>query len=144
MDDTRQQATNLLQRLLRATNEHDLDGLVSCFADDYINETPAHPDRAFQGREQVRRNWTMIFGAVPDIRAELTRSVVDGDTVWTEWEMSGNRRDGAVHLMRGVMIFGMGSDVFRSVRFYLEPVEQGAAGHDAHIAREMRSAAAAD
>jgi ketosteroid isomerase-like protein len=135
MDGSNQAVTQLLERLLRAMNDHDLEGVVSCFADDYVNETPAHPDRGFQGLEQVRRNWTMIFGGVPDVRAQVTRSAVDGDTVWTEWEMAGNRRDGADFLMRGVMIIGIGGEVIRSVRFYMEPVEQGAAGYDTHTGR---------
>lgn len=144
MDGSNQAVTQLLERLRRAMNDHDLEGLVSCFADDYVNETPAHPDRGFQGLEQVRRNWTMIFGGVPDVRAQVTRSAVDGDTVWTEWEMAGNRRDGADFLMRGVMIIGIGGEVIRSVRFYMEPVEQGAAGYDTHTGRMVGSVAAAD
>lgn len=36
-----------LARLVHAVNAHDLDGLVACFATDYINETPAHPQTRF-------------------------------------------------------------------------------------------------
>lgn len=61
----------VLQRLLAAINAHDLDALVSCFADGYVNETPAHPQRGFGGSDQVRRNWTQIFAGVPDIRASV-------------------------------------------------------------------------
>src|ERR671917_1012629 len=78
-------------RLLAAVNGHDLDTLVACFAEDYLNETPAHPQRGFRGSEQVRRNWSQIFASVPDITAQVTRSSIDGDTTWTEWEMSGTR-----------------------------------------------------
>jgi hypothetical protein len=49
---------------------------------------------------------------------------VDGDTLWTEWEMSGTRRDKAQFLMRGVVIFGISGDTITSARFYLEPVEE--------------------
>lgn len=59
----------VLERLLDATNAHDLDALTDCFAVDYANETPAHPDRSFTVREQVRRNWTQIFTGVPDLKA---------------------------------------------------------------------------
>ncbi|MGA7270299.1 MAG: nuclear transport factor 2 family protein, partial [Acidimicrobiia bacterium] len=76
----------LIERLVGATNDHDLDAVVACFAPDYRNETPLHPERGFVGREQVRRNWSQIFALVPDVRVEVTRSAVDGDTVWTEWE----------------------------------------------------------
>ncbi len=49
---------------------------------------------------------------------------VDGDTVWTEWDIAGTRRDGAAHLMRGVAIFGVAEGRLAWVRFYLEPVEE--------------------
>ena len=117
-------ATTMLRNLQRATNEHDLEALVDCFADDYRNETPVHPARSFRGREQVRANWRQIFAAVPDLRAQVLRSTVDGGSVWSEWEMSGTRRDGAAHLMRGVVIFEVEDRRATSARFYLEPVDR--------------------
>src|ERR1700675_970200 len=92
---------SIVERLLQATNDHDLDGLVACFAEDYRNETPVHPARNFQGRSRVRRNWEQIFAFVPDLRAEIVRIAVDNNSVWTEWEMRGKRRDGTAHFMRG-------------------------------------------
>jgi hypothetical protein len=86
---------------------------------------PSHPDRGFVGRDQVRTNWERIFGGVPDIRAEVLRSVVDGDVVWSEWEMRGTRRDGEPQLMRGVIIFGIAGSRVAWARFYLEPVDAG-------------------
>ena len=117
-------ATTMLRNLQRATNERDLAALVDCFADDYRNETPVHPARSFRGREQVRANWRQIFAAVPDLRAQVLRSTVDGGSVWSEWEMSGTRRDGAAHLMRGVVIFEVEDRRATSARFYLEPVDR--------------------
>ena len=49
---------------------------------------------------------------------------VDGRVVWTEWEMSGTRTDGAAFLMRGVLIFTVAGDTIASVRLFLEPVEE--------------------
>lgn len=116
----------VIDRLVRATNDHDLDTLVACFAEDYVNETPVHPTRSFRGRDQVRRNWQQIFAFVPDLRADVTGRVVEGETVWSEWEMTGTRRDGTAHHMRGVIIFGVHDDAVDSARFYLEPVEDAA------------------
>ena len=114
-----------IQRLALATNTHDLDRLVDCFAADYVNETPAHPDRGFAGTEQVRSNWQQIFAAVPDLTATVVRSAVSGDTVWSEWEMAGTRADGVAHLMRGVIVFGVATGRAQWARFYLEPVRAG-------------------
>src|SRR6478735_899324 len=91
----------VVDRLERATNAHDVEAVASCFAEDYENETPAHPARGFQGRAQVRRNWEQIFASVPDLHVEIVRSSVDGDHVWTEWDMAGTRLDGSAHRMRG-------------------------------------------
>lgn len=113
----------MLRRLVDATNEHDLQGLVSCFAEDYVNETPVHPKRSFRGREQVRRNWMQIFSLVPDVTAETMRVVENEDEVWSEWEMRGTRADGVPHLMRGVIIFRIRAGEIATARFYLEPVD---------------------
>ena len=75
------------------------------------------------GSDQVRRNWSQILTGVPDIRARVLAIHADNDTVWSEWEMSGTRRDGAAHLMRGVNIFVVTDSLIRAARFYLEPVD---------------------
>jgi ketosteroid isomerase-like protein len=125
-----------VERLRRATNDHDLDALASCFALEYRNETPLHPSRGFQGRAQVRRNWEQIFAAVPDIAAEVTW-IADEATVWSEWEMRGTRRDGSPHLMRGVVIFGVEGDEAIWARFYLEPVQNGGENADEAVRRAV-------
>jgi hypothetical protein len=51
-DDTIDGVAGVLARLERATNAHDVNALVACFAPDYRNDTPAHPKRSFTGREQ--------------------------------------------------------------------------------------------
>jgi ketosteroid isomerase-like protein len=121
-----------MEDLLAAVNSHDLDGLVACFATDYVNVTPAHPRRSFRGANQVRTNWARIFASAPDIRAAIPRRAVDGDTVWTEWELDGTRTNGSAPLMRGVVIFTVGEHTIRSARFYLEPVEHDSGDVDAH------------
>ncbi len=122
-----------VERLIAATNQHDLDGVVACFAADYSLESPIHPARSFHGREQVRRNWTQLFDAIRDIKVALVRSAVDGDTIWTEQEMSGTRADGTRHLMRGVFIFGVNDGVIRWGRMFLEPVDGANVDADAAI-----------
>jgi ketosteroid isomerase-like protein len=134
----------VVERLYGAVNAHDLEALVACFAKDYVNETPAHPPRGFRGSQQVRRNWTQILAGVPDLQARLPRTAVDGDTVWTEWDMSGTRPDGTAFLMRGVVIFGVSGGAITSARFYLEPVEATSGDVDAHTHRVVGTTPTAD
>ena len=114
----------LLDRLIPAVNAHDIEELVACFHVDYVNVNPAHPQRGFHGNEQVRRNWTQIFGSVPDVHARVLRSAVDSDSVWSEWEMIGTRTDGEDFDMRGVFIFGVTDGRAKWARMFHEPVEK--------------------
>lgn len=127
----------VVERLRRATNAHDLDAVAACFAVGYRNETPAHPARGFCGRERVRRNWEQIFTFVPDVVARVLQLVVDGDSVWSEWEHTGTRPDGSRHLMRGVVIFDVEDGEMASARFYLEPVEDDAGDVDSAVRRQV-------
>ena len=128
----------LVLHLRDVTNAHDLDGIVDCFASDYRNVMPLHPERGFVGNEQVRRNWTQILGAITDLVTDVTAMSVSGDTVWTEWEHRGVRPDGSPHLMRGVIVFTVAGDKFTDARFYLEPVGSGGAGIDQAVRDQVR------
>ena len=118
----------LAERLLRAMNAHDIESFVECFAPGYMSEQPAHPDRAFSGREQVDTNWSSIFRDVPDLSAELLRTSISDDEEWSEWRIHGTRRDGSPMEMRGVIISGIREGKFAWARLYLELVEDGGAG----------------
>ena len=127
----------VVQRLWAVTNAHDIDAIVACFASDYRNETPAHPARNFVGNEQVRRNWTKILAAIPDVSTEILASAASGNMVWTEWEHRGARPDGTAHLMRGVVVFGISDGLIASARFFLEPVEEASGDVDAAVRRQV-------
>jgi ketosteroid isomerase-like protein len=110
----------IAERLAAAFNAHDIDAFVALFASDYESEQPAHPDRAFTGSEQVRKNWSEVFAGVPDFRAELLRASADGDTEWSEWRWTGTGLD-----MAGVMLLGVRDGLIAWARLYVEPVEHG-------------------
>jgi ketosteroid isomerase-like protein len=131
----------LLERLAGAVNRHDLDALAGCFALGYRNETPAHPARGFTGQAQVRRNWEQIFTFVPDVSARVLRHCRDGEVVWSEWEMTGTRRDGTAHQMAGVVLFGIRDGLFSWARFYLEPVQAGGADADEAVRQQVQAGA---
>lgn len=122
--DPQENPLEVINRLVSAINDHDADALTACFSDDYVNITPAHPARSFTGSGQVRRNWRSIFDAIPDVQARVLRSAVHDRVVWTEWEHRGTHAHGAPHLLCGVVIFTVGTDVITGARFFLEPVDQ--------------------
>ncbi|KRE88175.1 nuclear transport factor 2 family protein [Arthrobacter sp. Soil764] len=113
-----------VRRMLAAAKRHDLEAMVSEFAEDYRNTTPVHPARSFTGSAQVRKNWTAIFAGLPD----LTLTVHDAATgpdgkLWMEWSNRGTRPDGSEQRAAGVAIFTLRNDKIAAAQFYLEPVD---------------------
>jgi ketosteroid isomerase-like protein len=133
---TMEQARLVAERLNAAMNTRDIDAFVDCFHEDYDSQQPAHPGRAFRGRDQVRTNWSAIFDGVPDFQSELVAAAASGDTEWSEWRWRGSQSDGTPLDMAGVIVAGVGEGRLRWARLYVEPVEQGSAGIDAAV-REM-------
>jgi hypothetical protein len=108
----------VVERLRDAMNQHNLEALLECIDEDYRSEQPAHPNRDFGGKEQVRKNWSSIFESFPDFRAELLRYASDGDTMWSEWHWSAAGLN-----ITGVTLFGVRADRIEWGRLYMEPVE---------------------
>ena len=121
-------ASVVIERLVAAMNDHDLDRMVALFHPDYDSRQPAHPGRAFTGREQVRANWAAMFAGVPDFRAEVVRSVQDGEVNWSEWAWHGSRSDGQPFEVRGVTLFEIRDGLIASGTLYVEDVEREAVG----------------
>jgi ketosteroid isomerase-like protein len=122
--------------LADAMNAHDIDAFVSLFAPDYDSKQPAHPDRAFVGSDQVRVNWSAVFSGVPDFRAELIATAVEGETLFSEWRWQGAHEDGSRLDMAGVIVCGVEGGRLAWARLYVEPVESDGGGIDAAV-REM-------
>jgi ketosteroid isomerase-like protein len=113
--------------MVDAMNIQDLDALSDCFAEDFRSEVPLHPERSFTGRARMRSNWAGLFQHVPDLAAQVLRSVADGEQVWSEWEIRGTTVAGKRYLSRGVAIMQTRGDRITSVRFYLDDVDQAPA-----------------
>lgn len=125
----------VIDQLVQAMNAHDLDTAAALFATDYRSTQPAHPGRAFAGRQQMRANWAAMFAGIPDFRAELLRSVDSERLTWSEWHWSGTRTDGQPFEMRGVTLFEIGNDVIVAGWLYLEDVERELTGIDETVAK---------
>jgi len=128
----------VITRLQQAITAHDLDAMSACFAADFRSEFPAHPDRAFRGREQMWRNWSQIFAGVSDLRSELVRSAANENTVWAEWEWRGTRAGGLPYAMRGTTIQGIENGRIAWVRLYMEPIQVKGPGTEEALRESLR------
>ncbi|TDT78690.1 ketosteroid isomerase-like protein [Arthrobacter sp. AG258] len=131
-----------VRRMLAAAGRHDVEDMVSQFADDYRNTTPVHPARSFSGSAQVRKNWTALFAGLPD----LTLTVHDAATgpdgkLWLEWSNRGTRPDGSVQRAAGVAIFTLRHDKIAAAQFYLEPVDQDSGDVNQAVREAIQGAA---
>jgi ketosteroid isomerase-like protein len=118
-------------RLRDAMNRHDVEGMVALFAPHYRSEQPIHPQRGFDGRDQVAVNWAQMFDGIPNLEAGVVKESTDGTTSWSEWVWHGAHRDGTPFLMKGVSVMGLDEDGrIAWARLYMEEVEQGGAAID--------------
>lgn len=125
----------LHERLVRAQNAHDLEGMLACFDPGYRSEQPTHPARAFTGTDQVRKNWSALLAAIPDFRADVLRTAVNGETLWTEAHWSGTKADGSPLDEMIVTIFGVRDGRIAWGRLYGEEVERDGTDIDETVRR---------
>ncbi len=109
----------VIERMAEALNRHDLEAFLECFDSNYRSEQPAHPNRGFGGKGQVRKNWSAMFESFPDFKAQLLRYTTDEGVVWSEWHWSARGLN-----MAGVTIFGVEEDRIIWGRLYVEAVEE--------------------
>ncbi len=113
----------VVERLLQAVNAHDPEAMAACFAPDFQSEQPLHPERAFRGPEGVRRNWTAMFAATPDLRVETLRWSETGNTVWAEMHFWGTQADGSPFELRGTTIQAIEAGRIAWARLSMDPVQ---------------------
>jgi ketosteroid isomerase-like protein len=125
--------------MVAAANRHDLEAMVSEFAEDYENVTPAHPARSFRGSAQVRKNWAALFAGLPDLSLTVHDVAAGPDgKVWMEWSNRGTRPDGTVSRSAGISILTVRGDKIAAAHFYLEPIEQESGDVNAAVSMAVR------
>jgi ketosteroid isomerase-like protein len=114
-------ARAVFEQVILATNRHDLEALVACFASDYRSEQPFHPELNFTGPAGVRRNWSYFFTTMPDIRVEILNAAEEGDVLFLELDYHGTQANGNEYTMRGVMVCGTAGEQIGWARLYINP-----------------------
>jgi ketosteroid isomerase-like protein len=88
-----------LVQICDAFNAHDLDRIMSFFADDCVLEMPRGPDpwgSRFEGKANVRAGLATRFEGLPDVHYGAEEHFVDeaAGTGMSKWRLTGTARDG--------------------------------------------------
>ena len=93
-----------LEALLDAFNAHDLDRVMSFFAEDCVLEMPRGPEACgtrLVGIEAVRKGLRSRFEGLPDVHYGEPEHFVSGDTGISQWTITGTSSDGQRVEVRG-------------------------------------------
>jgi ketosteroid isomerase-like protein len=99
-----QNETAVLQAFLDAFNAHDVDAIMSFFAEDCVLEMPRGPAPGglrLTGKEQVRQGIQFRLDSIPDIHYGDDRHWTCGDRGVSEWTIRGTKVTGEPIEVRG-------------------------------------------
>jgi steroid delta-isomerase-like uncharacterized protein len=78
----------VIKQQIDAINGHDVARFATLYSSDAIVLDPQYP-APLSGRAEVERDMADFLKALPDLRAQLTRTLVEGSTHAAELTMSG-------------------------------------------------------
>ena len=118
---------DVLERMLDGFNRHDLDAIMSLFAEDCVFESPRGPDpwgRRFEGRAAVREGLGGRFTTIPDVHYGEGSHFVAGDRGVSEWTLTGTTTAGMRLEVRGCDIWTFRGDEVVLKNSYWKIVER--------------------
>ena len=93
-----------LRQLVAAFNRHDLDAVMSFFADDCVLEMPRGPEpwgQRYVGKAEVRNGLASRFEDLPDVHYSDDEHWVFGDHAVSQWTLTGTTKEGKKIRVRG-------------------------------------------
>lgn len=93
-----------LTQLVAAFNAHDLDAVMSFFAEDCELLMPRGPDpwgKRYAGRAAVREGLATRFQGIPDVHYGDVHNWVSGNHAVSQWTLTGTTKDGKKIVVRG-------------------------------------------
>ena len=103
----------ILENMVDAFNDHDLDRIMSFFDEDCVLEMPRGPEPCgshVSGREAVRAALASRFEGIPDVHYGEVTHLVAGDTGTSRWTLTGTGQDGKAIEVRGCDFFTFRGD----------------------------------
>ena len=102
-----------LREVLDAFNRHDLDAIMSSFAEDCVFESPRGQDpwgTRFAGKDQVRRGLAARLEGIPDVRYDDDTHFVADHRGASEWTLTGTTTAGEHIEVRGCDLWTFDDD----------------------------------
>lgn len=104
MSDPAVPTADTLRTILGAFNAHDLDTIMTFFAEDCTLDMPRGPESwgaRFTGKDTVRAALATRFEGLPDVHYSEDRHWVAGTLGVSEWLLTGTTPDGRAVRVRG-------------------------------------------
>ena len=108
MSDHDEVTVERLQELLAAFNAHDLDRIMTFFAEDCSFDMPRGTEpfgTRYVGKAQVRAGLATRFSGLPDVHYGEDEHWVCGDRAVSRWLLTGTMQDGTAVRVRGCDLF---------------------------------------
>jgi len=100
--------SEILKSVFDAFNAHDLDRIMSYFAEDCVLEMPRGPDPWGQrhvGFAAVREGLASRFAGLPDVQYSADSHFVSGNTGMSQWTIRGTSTRGQRIEVRGCDVY---------------------------------------
>jgi ketosteroid isomerase-like protein len=101
---TDHEALEMMRQIAQGFDTHDLEAIMSHFADDAVFDAPRGPDawgRRVTGRAAIRDAFADRFGSIPDVRYLDDTHFAAGNRGASQWTLSGTTTDGVRLEIRG-------------------------------------------
>ena len=79
----------ILREVIAAINSHEIERILSLFADDFIYEEVVDDSTVARNNEELRARLRNLFTSFPDLKLGLTSYFASGNKLCVEWTSSG-------------------------------------------------------
>jgi len=91
----RKSAKAVVEQRFAAVRQHDVDAIVMLYASNAVETSPGFCHERL-GRDGVRRTYTELFKAYPNITDDVVATLVDGDHVAVQFVARSRKPDGSL------------------------------------------------
>jgi steroid delta-isomerase-like uncharacterized protein len=103
-DDAQSSVRDRVTEYLAALSAHDVDRIVACVTDDFVNEHTSALGSTSNGREVYRGRLPGFLGQFEGLRYDIVDTIVEGDRAAVRYRMTATYEEHALNIP-GVMLF---------------------------------------